>query len=129
VNATTLFQRPKPVPSRFHNDKCRRQVSFRIDAENPLQFFVGCRQSFGRDSQEKHTFAHTLDKYQPAKIFIAGDEQPLFLGGSHQQASVRGTREIQIRSRDYIVTKTAKQAACDGINVLVEQKSHEGAPT
>jgi hypothetical protein len=27
------------------------------------------------------------------------------------------------------VTKTAKQAACDRVNVLVEQKSHEGTPT
>jgi hypothetical protein len=129
VKQTALFQRPKAVPARFHNDECRRQFGFRITAENPCQFVVSCRQSFGRDSQEKHTFAQTLDEHQPSKIFIARDEQPLFLGGSHQQARVRGTREIQIRSRDDIVTETAKQAACHRINVLVEQKSHEGTPT
>jgi hypothetical protein len=117
------------VPPRFHDDECRRQFGFRISAENPLQFLVSCRQIFGRDSQEKDAFAQTLDEYQPSKIFIARDEQPLFLGGSRQQARVRGTREIQIRSRDDIVTKTAKQAACDRVNVLVEQKSHEGTPT
>jgi hypothetical protein len=129
VNQTTLSQRPKAVPTGFHNDERCRQFILRISAENPFQFLVRRRQGFGSDSQEKHAFAQTLDEYQPAKIFIACDEQPLFLGGSHQQARVRGTREIQIRSRDDIVTKTAKQAACDRVNVLVEQKSHEGTPT
>lgn len=117
------------MPSWFHNDERCRQFRFRIRAENPFQFLVRRCQGFGRDSQEKHSFAQTLDKYQSTKIFIARDEQPLFLGGSHEQASVRGTREIQVRSRDDIVTKTAKQAACDCVNVLVEQKSHEGTPT
>ena len=122
-------QRPKPVPPRFHNDECRRQFSLRISGENPFQFLMGCGQSFGSDSQEKDAFAQTLDEYQSSKIFIARDEQPLFLGGSHQQARIRGTRKIQVRRRDDIVTQTAKQAASYRINVLVEQKSHKGTPT
>jgi hypothetical protein len=129
VKQATSSQRPKAVPSRFHDDEGPRQFGLRISGENPLQFLMRCRQSFGRDSQEEHAFAQTLDEYQPSKILIAGDEQPLFLGGSHQQARIRGTRKIQVRRRDNIVTKTAKQAAGDRINVLVEQKSHEGTPT
>jgi hypothetical protein len=129
VKQATLSQRPKTVPTGFHNDECRRQFSFRISGENPLQLLVGCGQSFGRNSQEKHAFAQTLDKYQSAKIFIARHEQPLFLGGSHQQTRIWGARKIQVRRRDDIVTKTAKQAAGDRVNVLVEQKSHEGTPT
>ena len=87
------------MPSGFHNDERRRQFNFRIRVENLFQFLMGCGQSFGRDSQEKHAFAQTLDEYQSAKIFIARDEQPLFLGGSHQQARIRGTRKIQVRKR------------------------------
>ena len=126
---TTSSQRPKPVPTRFHNDKRRRQFILRITAENLFQFLVRRRQSFGKDSQEKHAFAQTLDEDQPAKIFIACDEQPLLLSRSHQQARIRGTRKIQVPSRDDIVIKTAKQVASYCVNVLVEQKPHEGAPT
>jgi len=54
---------------------------------------------------------------------------PLFLGGSHQQARIRGARKIQIGGGDDIVTKITQQAASYRVNVLVEQKSHEGTPT
>jgi hypothetical protein len=129
VNQISSSQRPKPVPTRFHNDERRLQFILRITGENLFQFLMRRRQSFGRDSQEKHAFAQTLDEHQPAKIFIACDKQPLLLSGSHQQARIRGTRKIQVRSRDDIVTKTAKQPASYRVNVLVKQKSYEGAPT
>ena len=88
-----------------------------------------CRQSLGRNSQVKHAFAQTLDEYQPSKILIACDEQPLFVRCPHQQAPVRTAGKIQFSGSDDIVTKIAKQAASYRVNVLVEQKSHDGTPT
>ncbi len=87
-----------------------------------------CRQSLGRNSQVKHTFAQTFDEYQPAKIFIPCDEQSLLVRCPHQQAPVWRTRKIQFSGSDDIVTKIAKQAASYRVNVLVEQKSHERTP-
>ncbi len=129
MNQTKSPQRPKPVPSRFHNDECGRQFSFRISAENSFQLLMRCRQSLGRNSQVKHAFAQSLDEYQPSKILIACDEQPHFVCCPYQQAPVRRARKIQLRGSDDIVTKIAKQAASDCVNVLVEQKSHDGVPT
>ena len=129
MNQNNSGQRPEPMPPRFHNDERPRQFSFRITAENPFQFLVRRRQGFGRDSQEKHAFAQTLDEYQSAKIFVPCDEQPFLVRRPHQQALVRGTRKIQFSGCDNIVIKIAKQAASYRVNVLVEQKSHEGAPT
>jgi len=128
VNQTNSPERPKPVPTRFHNNERHRQFSFRISAENSFQFLMCCRQSLGRNSEVKHAFAQTLDEYEPAKILIACDEQPLLVRCPPQQAPVRRTRKIQFGGSDGIVTKIAKQAASYRVNVLVEQKSHKGTP-
>jgi hypothetical protein len=111
VKQNKSLQRPKPVPPRFHNDEGRRQLGFRISAENPFQFFMRCRQRFRRNSQVKHTFAQTLNEYQPSKILIARDEQPLLVCCPRQQAPVRRTGKIQFSGGDDIVTKITKQAA------------------
>jgi len=88
-----------------------------------------CCQSLGGNSQVKHAFAQTLHEYQPAEILIACDEQPLLVRCPHQQAPVGRTRKIQFSGSDGFVAKVAKQAASYRVNVLVEQKSHEGTPT
>ena len=113
-------QRPKSVSPRFHNDECRREFGFRISAENSFQFLMRCRQSFGRNAQVKHAFAQTLDEYQPAKILIACDEQPLLVCCPHQQAPVRRAGKIQFSGSDDIVAKIAKQAASRRVNILVK---------
>jgi hypothetical protein len=87
-----------------------------------------CRQGLGRNSQVNHAFAQTFDEHQPAKILIACDEQPLLVRCPHQQATVWRSRKITFSGGDNIVTKIAKQTAGYRVNVLVQQKSHEGAP-
>jgi hypothetical protein len=42
---------------------------------------------------------------------------------------IRRSREVKFSGGDNVVTKIAKQTASYRINVLIEQKSHEGAPT
>ena len=88
-----------------------------------------CRQRLGRNSQVKHALAQTLNEDQTAKILVACDEQPLLVCGPHQQAPVRTAGKIQFSGGYDIVTKIAKQAAGYRVNVLVEQKSHDGTST
>jgi hypothetical protein len=51
------------------------------------------RQSLRSNPQVKNALAQTLDEYQPAKILIACDKEPLLIRCLHKEAPVRGARD------------------------------------
>ncbi len=70
-----------------------------------------------------------LHEDQAAEVFVTSNEKTCFLPRTRQQIAVGSTSQVELSGSDDIVAEVAEKAGGQGVNVLVEQESHDPALT
>ncbi len=107
----------------------RAKLSLRICEEYSLQFIVSGLDRGWIETKQNHAFAPTLHENQATKVLVAGDKDAVLLLCKREQFRIASPGFAHFgRSKD-VVAGVSEDPNCDGIRILIDEKSHATGET
>lgn len=113
------------MATRLNDNEGFAQVLLGITAQDNFQFGMNGIYRRRRDTKVNDATAFSFEKNQPPEITVTRDKNALILRSLREQIRVIRLRHAHCASRENVVSQFPKMPLRDGVNVLVEKKSHD----